>query len=259
LIKTHCAGYNDVGNYRTSKQSYEQFVQGCTRFDAPNNININNNNDLSSRLTLTQETHYVKGYYNVSQIRGVVHLIRNPINNLVSRMHMGVRRRWGRWNETERNRFNLLVENNNYYNNTATREGVLAWCHFTDASFWKDDAKHQKNVMNSTSSDNIRWFRETPCHAELFRYSQWHNRALELIRRQNLSSIRLYYEDYANDDKVFDLLEYLQLAALESSPLPFDSQKNYQDLFTRKHRKRMVQFLQKLATNETWNMLKRYF
>lgn len=105
-------------------------------------------------------------------------------------------------------------------------------------------------------------FMDLPCHAEWFRYVQWHNRAYEVTRqRLGVDVHYLHYENYTDnfDETVQELLRFLQLPVRDPEPHPFVTGKTYGDIYREDEARRAAQFVRHLALPPVWNLLKHYF
>jgi hypothetical protein len=230
LTKTHCTGFCD--DCKTFFVARDDFRAGCGESHvAPHD----------------------KNYYNATAlVKKAVHLFRNPFDNLVSRKHLGVQirqRDMGRWNGDE----DVIA--------TDTPEGLLAWCQFVDSS-----VVNRAVGWSATSAEFRSLFRSIPCAAEIYRYVQWHNRAIEATQALQLPVHYMYYEDYSNayNETVLGLLNFLELNMTREgfdAALQFDAgQKSYDGLFQHRNfsKTAMTAFLRRLASNDTWHHVRRY-
>lgn len=67
--------------------------------------------------------------------------------------------------------------------------------------------------------DLLAAFAGVPCHAEFYRYVEWHNNAF-IVTPDNIPSMIFYYEDYSTrfDDLTEDLLEFIELEQKGTAP-----------------------------------------
>lgn len=223
LTKTHCNGYCDNCNQRASSPSLIAFEKGCRT-----------------------STHIVGGTavastYNSSVIHRVVHLFRNPYDNLVARMHLGVEKRAREgWKVEELARF------------SNTPQGVLSWCDHVDTAFGNDPSYFPLSARSM--------FASIPCYSEIYRYVKWHNRALQTIDLYGVPSHTLFYEDYETnyDETLQKLLTFLDMDRTHAN-LPFVVGKRYSTLFEPSHRLAIARLAHQLASPDCWALLKRYF
>jgi hypothetical protein len=231
LTKTHCTGYCD--DCRSLLVGLDEFVTGCSETRV---------NSVAKR----------QPYSAAVVVAKAVHLFRDPFDNLVSRKHLGVQIRQRR-NSSEWATGSVVASD--------TPEGLLAWCRFIDES-----VIDLATGWSRLPSDFQKLFRSLPCASDLFRYVQWHNRAIETTRWLQLPVHYMHYEDYseAYEETVMGLLDFLELNMTRSGfavAMPFEARnKSYRNLFRHGNfsMTAMAAFLRRLATNETWQHLRRY-
>jgi len=251
-------GYCEDCHHSQVVQDLESFEKGCRRADLNTRLPADEN-DIRCR----REDKFF--FYNTTRILKVVHLVRNPFDNIVARMHLGVKqkRREGTVGENILSRFNNSIQ------------GVRAWCDYVDevfhdeSSLYKHDGAFRgkpsdASVRNVTISNaTMELMGNTSCHSEIFRYVQWHSLAIDVYRRK-LRTISdgyvVYYEDYAQDlTRASQTLgDFLELPIVRD-PLPFESGKVYTHCFTTEERIQMSRLIRALATPDCWSMLSRYF
>jgi hypothetical protein len=197
-----------------------EFEQGCLRVDFPN--------QTSSSLR-----------YDESVPIRAVHLYRNPFDNLVARMHLAIHRR-------ERQGKNVSSFEN-------SRDGWREWCIYLDEKYHAEEPQY-------FSTEVLASFRDLPCHADWYRYVQWHNHAHELAKRRQLPVLDLFYEDYtlAYESTVHKLMEFLQIAP-RKPPLDFFVGKSYEVFFDQEHARIAARFVREFSSPEVWTRLERYF
>lgn len=174
----------------------------------------------------------------------IVHLIRNPFDNLVARLHMGVNKREKRGEDKEE-----LAKF------SSSKEGFRNWC----KNF---DEKYAQQEKDSPLLDQsmVKEYTDLPCHAEWYRFVQWHNLAVEVAKKRDLPVHMLYYEDYTTrfNATVDGLLEFLELPVIQE-PLDFIPGKTYQDFYDVKDARLAARFVHELATPQVWLLLRHYF
>lgn len=260
LTKSHCTGYCDNCPYIQDVQTVYSFEKGCR-------IGVVNA-DCGQNI--------IKPYRGIDDVHKLVHLVRSPFDNLVSRMHLGVQQR----REGKSYPESLLTHFTN------TPEGLLAWCDHVDAAFatnpdgpiapaTKVNAPMGASIdsssndhPSSTSPSHLPppdlWerLRNVPCHSEIFRYVQFHNLAVEMaedVLRLESPVHFLHYEDYSTDlhGTSRSLAAYLE-QPVQQSPLPFIVGKTYGSLWTHQHRQQVTELIRYLATPTVWALLQRY-
>jgi hypothetical protein len=227
LTKTHCGGYClgcRPGKYILNET---QFEESC-RFG---NRKVNGN---KSAVT-----------YPANVVKAAVHLIRNPFDNVVARLHYE-RKKW-RKSGKERHQEKFL-------NFTDDREGFQRWCNHIDSV----DMSFRGPELFSIGK--LQSLARVPCYAEFGRFIQWHNNAIAVTRQLQLPTHTLFYENYtANLNATGDqLLSFLQLT--RSGPAPvFIEKKHYPDYYTPGQIGRVATMARNIATPECWELVRHYF
>ena len=176
--------------------------------------------------------------YDPSIVTRAVHLIRNPMDNVVSRFHLSRRHAGDR-----------ALDNN------AT--GFHAWCTKMDTSFtlyethtpWLDPPL-------------LKLWRDVPCHAEFFKYMQWHNMAWITTQSLGIPVHWLRYEDYHNNWKgTTEALSYfldLPISTWEDATV-FEIQTYDSSYYSLTQKLAIEALLQNLASAPMWEMVRPYF
>ena len=243
LTKTHCAGYGDRAPLQNSIVSTERFLNGCT--ESSQYRDPNNRSSHAKRKS---------NYKHEGLVESVIHLIRNPFDNVISRMHHGMKMRQKRLGFSA-DQIRTFME---------SPKGVMSWCKISDRAFWRE-REVPKKITNKNKLKRIPFdanlLLKVPCHSEFFRYMEWHNAALRMIEQEKFPSLVIYYEDYETNynQTVDSILDFLNLSR-EAPPLPFKTGKTYRDLFFPEETQQATRRLLKaMASKELWSILKRYF
>ena len=256
LTKTHCKGYK-YGHKTHSREA--DFAWACRQ-----GYKKMSSNKQSSVLSSSSEIH---------TIHKAVHLIRNPFDNLISRMH------------NKLNKLKRLSKKNNDKSKTQSlelrypnsRQGFLNYCRtFVDG-----------NTKRGSNHQSIKK-RQLPCAMEWVRYVEWHNHAVALFEKHvppsgesllqdihseepgedgwvvDIQSVhRLYYESYSSDynTTVQGLVDFLHLPTPTPGPFHlFDGgNRTYLHYYTRAEFVRAQQVVQQRATPSCWKALQHYF
>lgn len=141
LTKTHCTGYCDNCHHRDCTHTRRTFGLGCRT------------------SVLKRECWDMKTYMTTHSIDKAVHIIRNPLDNIVARMHLGVLNR-----RIDKSLPESILKT---FNNTPA--GLLAWCEHVDSLFHSETP-----IMNldspPLSNETLSLLKHVPCHSEWFRY-----------------------------------------------------------------------------------------
>lgn len=217
LTKTHCLGYCDD----CSPQEY--FVPSLSAFEQG-----------CLRAESPNQTGSV--HYNASVPVKAVHLYRNPFDNIVARMHLAIHKR-------ERQGMNVTLFTN-------SREGLQEWCAYLDE-------RYQAEEQGFFAPDVLSLFQGLPCHADWYRYVQWHNHAYQLTK--HIPTMDLFYEDYTHryDATVNELWNFLDLKPRRPAT-EFFVGKSYEVFFDTEQKQKATVLVQSLSLPPVWQRLKRY-
>lgn len=229
LTKTHCS----VGD----ATSYEEFVQSC--------FSVVFNSNRPGNVTVVP-------YSKEVPVSKFVHLIRSPMDNLVSRKHMAVRKAVKSGSVSDGERAEFLLND--------TVDSFQDWCK-------QYDLQMLPRILHRRNSEALRdWLTELadttghltiPCLSDLYWYVNWHNWAFQLTHNQ--VSLLLRYEDYTNDynTTVTRLLNFLGLTAV-AAPAAFESYKSYA-YYSDDQLLAIRDYVKLFSSEESWDVLRRYF
>jgi Sulfotransferase domain len=212
LTKTHCNMKPDFASFERSCRSVRKVVN---------------------------RTSVEAGAYSIDRVSGAVHLIRNPLDNVVARMHHGI------------NKYRGVLPNATLATFTHDRDGFHSWCRFLDSTFGRI------RILLPNATQSI--LPSIPCHSDFLHYIGWHNFALEFVRVHNLPYHGLHYEDYGSDfhATASQLLDFLGLKAA-GEPAPFVAGKSYRDLYDDAEIEAIVELLARTSSPPLWKLLQRY-
>ena len=229
LTKTHCGSRCNNCSISKYVENHALFLQHCLE----GRYNIKDNNG---------QLKVVLGSYNKALVKRAVHLIRDPFDNVVSRFHL---------------HYKNLVKNNETDDITAyprTREGFRRFCSDMGKRYYSEElqSKIYMNVFDTV--------KDVPCHADFYRYIQWHNLAFTTTWDLNIPSMIVHYENYTdNFDKTKDtLLAFLGQDGVYDAP-KFVTGKTYRDYYTADEVNAVSVMFSKLALEKTWLNTKHYF
>ena len=226
LTKTHCGSrciYCGPSDYLTDASG---FLQDCLR---------------TSRL---DHGHRRESHMRQQSVARLVHLIRNPLHNVVARYHL------------DRRHFVLKNKHmaESFPNNAI---GFQKWCGELDQEYRKDDLKTFKR-----DKQLLELFQSVPCHGEFFKYTQWHNLVLDmqpLLHHPPLLTV--FYEDYQYQftHNVVSLMQFVQQPYNASRLREFRALPTYQDYYTSEQIEAVWKLIQYVARPDIRDMMRRYF
>ncbi|KAI2496953.1 sulfotransferase domain-containing protein [Fragilaria crotonensis] len=178
-----------------------------------------------------------EGIYKQNIVSRAVHLIRNPLDNVVSRFHLSRRH-----------------SSDKGFDNNAT--GFQEWCAKMDTAY----EMHESHTPWLDPPLLLLW-KDVPCHAEFFKYIQWHNLAWTTAQNMNIPMHLLRYEDYDLDWKgtVDALLSFLQIpAASWEGVTPYEIQ-TYHSFYSTQQKEAIEALLHNVASAPIWEIVSKYF
>eukprot|EP00536_Pseudo-nitzschia_multiseries_P012581 jgi/Psemu1/298157/fgenesh1_pm.490_\ len=237
ITKTHCGSRCSDCGPDEYIETTEEFLRRCTLGHA--------------RLTPAKIRRKYDVEYPSERVHRAIHLIRNPMHNLIARYHLEHRHK-GYKNNTE-----WQEEHSN------DSQGLHKWCESV-ANKYKD-----QDLQFFGSEDRIP---RAPCHGEFYKWTQWHNLAHETIRMmrgevegtdfpvRDVPVLRVYYEDYNTKfnetaEGILDFLELEQVAPFRE----FASRKDYGGYFSTQELTDIRDLVQSVATEATWRDVQHYF
>lgn len=242
LTKTHCGGYPTILNPEKYILSSRAFLRWCLT----GKRGVYSTSSSSSEFGATPIIESQPVNYQQDVVKRVVHLIRNPLDNIVARFH------------NERYKFERLKDEEWLVQYPNNKRGFRKWCRSLD-----DDS----NALAESpwlDKDIVAAFEGVPCRAEFFRYIQWHNHAFTVTQLDlGVPSMVLHYEDYSTRyaDVTKQLMEFLELKPVEVAAVPeFIPHKVYGHYYYSKEQTRAIATLVKeYSMKTTWQYLARYF
>jgi hypothetical protein len=223
LTKTHCGGRCATCYPSLYLETMHSFREKCFQTSR-----LGPNNATGEAL--------LYGSYPLYDVAKAVHLIRNPVDNIVSRFHH------------ER-------LSNTSLSGPGTRKDFREFCSRVN----KKTISTERPLRVWTESI-MSLLEHVPCRSDFFRYIHWHNLAFFTTDDLELDTIVFYYEDYGNDFNrtVNRVLEFLALPQIGSAA-PFTTGKSYSDFYTSDELLRIRQACELMATRQTWKHIRRYF
>jgi len=238
LTKTHCGGRCASCPPDKYLETIPSFLQMClsgSRKVPSNKERPPDKTTKSSSSSIQYKKHYVT--YHPAVVERAIHIIRNPFDNLVSRFHH---------EQKEYKKKNRTSWTDLYSNDVA---GFKKWCVDVDsmAEIEFDNIDWKLYGYNPTSI--LHDYRGVSCHAEFFRYAQWHILANNVVELLEMPVLYVHYEEYAKDiNGLTDrILNFLNLDREEEELPTFHSNKDYSEYFTREERASASEFMRRLV------------
>ena len=229
LTKTHCGGRCNNCSVSTYVENHALFLQHC--LEGSYNIK-DNKGQLTDKL----------GSYDTALVNRAVHLVRDPFDNVVSRFHLHYK------NLVKKNRTDQVAAY------PRTREGFRRFCNAEGKRYYGEEkqSKFYKDVFDAV--------KDVPCHADFYRYIQWHNLAFRTTWDLNIPSMIVHYENYTdNFNKTKDdLLHFLQQDE-KNDPPTFVTGKTYREYYLQEEIDAVSVLFSKHALKKTWYNTKHYF
>ena len=220
LVATHCGGTCPLkGTSSPSPCGPTDFVETLLSFDE---------RCRGTHYWSEKEGLAVRGEYDAKYVEKMVHLVRDPMANVVSLTRVGS------------------------HNEVGFRE------HCKKAS---------KAAADDTSrflpADVVAAMVGVPCPFEFFQYVQWHNLVLEEAKFRGIDRHVVYYEDFgSNQDELVDgLADFLDVAVVgrQKWDVPnFVRANMYENYYSDEERKAIWKLVETMALPKTMRLLGRY-
>lgn len=221
LTKTHCGSRCQNCSVSKYLESHSLFLENCLE----GSYNVKDEDGC-----LTKKV----GSYNTSLVQRAVHLIRDPFDNVVSRFHL--------YNKHHANAY------------PRSREGFRRFCSDEGKRYYSEekDSKFYHAVFDTV--------KDVPCHADFYRYIQWHNLAFITTWNLGIPSLIIHYENYTDNFKKTQdtLLEFLGQDGLYDAP-EFVTGKTYREYYLQEEIDAVHVLFSKLALEKTWTNIQHYF
>eukprot|EP00548_Thalassiothrix_antarctica_P007979 CAMPEP_0194139862 /NCGR_PEP_ID=MMETSP0152-20130528/9456_1 /TAXON_ID=1049557 /ORGANISM="Thalassiothrix antarctica, Strain L6-D1" /LENGTH=393 /DNA_ID=CAMNT_0038837841 /DNA_START=177 /DNA_END=1358 /DNA_ORIENTATION=+ len=237
ITKTHCGSRCNYCGPNTYITTPANFLRDCLTsepiFQTPSN---------RQKVSLV---------YDPERVKRVIHLIRNPMHNIISRFHNQVKHRIEKRDKAW----------TDFYTNDAG--GFHKWCE-------KSRIKYRKEDIQFFGSESK--IPRAPCHGEFIKWTQWHNLAFESMnilqqqsynlvpKRRVVPYLRVFYEDYTTNFRritgsILDFLNLKQISPFQE----FVARDDYDKYFTVNQLIDVQNLVESFAANRTWNNVKHYF
>lgn len=212
LTKTHCTGFQPNAKFLDDVATFEQ-----------------------SCRTLRGST-----TYKASLIDKMIHLIRNPFDNVVARKHFLLKAQTQQKDSWTLQHLEELDD---------SIGGMNRWCQRQDVQ-----SKVDRILASRYPAKD---FGSLPCRSLFLKYTLWHNMALAATA--HLPTLVVHYEDYnpeTYNETVGRIMNFLELTVVDDF-LPFQDGHTY-DSFDNTTKQLAGELIQHVASPATWEHLKRY-
>ena len=248
LTKTHCGGRC----VRCGPQKYlvpqSRFLHECTEGRGCFAADTTDTKNKTHTTCEWKFYHYLPPSEN-PRIAKLIHLIRNPFDNILARFHLARKQQRARLKHNPEELEKWLQQHPD------SPEGFATWCNGLDSTYGSP-LNHIKPALPSTE--------HLFCKGEWFKYIQWHTLALGVQTQvaDQIPSLIIYYEDYDRDwnqttKKILDFLELQRDKTSQSHK--FVRRASSDSFFTSEHRREAKALAEKLTSAPVWELLKRYF
>jgi len=175
--------------------------------------------------------------YDADLVKRAVHIMRDPFDNIVSRFHHA----------------HKIHRNDKFFQSNFPRDsaGFQAWCADMDSKYKGEERDLWGKELYQAS-------KKVPCHSEFFRYVQWHNMAFAVMKKLDIPTLFLAYEDYAHnlDFNLVSILDFLELP-MRNKVSEFH-QGDYSAYYSDKQRVYAMKMMSIQASAVTWEKMKPY-
>jgi len=244
LIETHCAGHC------LYPCTPVEFIQVQHTFDQGCRTILARDNTFSSKSDSTQHIgndKYLEYVYDNNNIDRLVHVMRDPFDNVVGRFHE-VRR-----HHSDDTKWLAFHPN--------TPQGFKAWCTDMDSNTTMAALEEDSFLITSMTKKDMMG---VPCRDEFFKYFQWHNLAVGMGLLNNYESLEIYYE-YLETNKYrkeyADLIaDFLSMETQENWTVPkFNGINKYRSWYSDDEIKSVTKLMENLAYPILQELLTPYF
>ena len=265
LTKTHCGGRCVKCPASEYLENTTAFLQACKRTSfqtmtlppPPPSLSFDNDNHQQEQDGRHDNIEFREGIMDEGRVTRAVHLIRNPLDNIVSRFHLKARHRNKKnlKKQQQRQQEQGISKKNNKHNDTGllllpmNATGFRIYCQQLDDMFplhdeevhfiWNVLFRHHTNDWPAAASASkyrptnqkefTNWLQQIPCRSEFVKYAQWHNHILHTVlpvlgptdSSTTVPVLTIYYEEYGSNN-----LPHMTRELLTFLELPFVIQKD---------------------------------
>lgn len=180
-------------------------------------------------------------------VKKMVHLIRDPFDNIVARYYSFVRLM---------NKDQVSVTKANKAKYTLDPDGFQSWCKDQDRKFFDADLSFLPVRLHQLA-------RKTPCRQEFIKYVKFHMNAMKMARENNIELLVVKFEDYVThtDRIVKRVNKFIETPTLEddmTTPFSGAGKWMFGHYYTLHQRTKISKLLKNLTSKELWPHIKVY-
>lgn len=234
LTKTHCGGFCFECGAKDYIENDRSFLFKCA-----SGVWIGTDQETGKEIAKNVA-------YSPSKIRKIIHLIRDPFDNLVARTRFI---HYYRKDEEWSARY------------PKTRMGFRQYCQdYQGAEYFEEERKNR--FLEKTILDLAE---QIPCGIDFYRYVQWHNYVFQLshaLQSNDVPILVIRYEQYTTEynktvGRIKDFLETPDFKKPVRMPV-FYTGHSYHSYFTRAEMRAAIALMQEVATPVTWDYINGY-
>lgn len=232
LVNTHCIGFCIECGPNDYIETPHLFREGCltTKYVTKDQ----NGNEMT-----------VVGKYDKLLINKIVHLYRNPFDNVVARFKSAFNKH--QLSKDDPDRLNTYTDD---------RDGFRRFCHDVDLKYSQDEDSNK-----FVEDDLLKIVKDVPCHADFFRYIQWHNNAAITARDMRRQRLIIFYESwhYRWNNTMWQISEFLRQERLQYGVDALPDPHIFSEYFTDDEFYKVGAMFEELAMSEVWQQVEHYF
>mmetsp|Transcript_59069 Transcript_59069/g.71109 ORF Transcript_59069/g.71109 Transcript_59069/m.71109 type:complete len:779 (-) Transcript_59069:207-2543(-) len=188
--------------------------------------------------------------YNTDRVAKVVHLLRNPFDNVVSRL------RFDQGIKSLSTKFDESTYANDASSDEERIEKFRNACMDLESYFYINGQKILEHFLPDSLLQDVK---DIPCFVEFFKFVKWHNLTFEITKKMKLDSMVLHYDSFEDTKSTSTALStFLELEDMGEAPI-FEINRHYDGYFTQDEVNTIHNAVEQLSSTETWNEVKRYF
>jgi len=202
--------------------------------------------DFGAECTMAEDADSKRDYLDDSIISSSIVMLRNPLDNIVSRFHYEHRLHSGVGSNPHFVRWEKDYPKDHI--------GFREWCEYIDNI-------NQFTEQQCFSDDQtlLELMDHVPCHSEFYKYTHWYNNAFALLGDIDAETQNVHYEDFflRPEAQTKEVVDFLELSSSGSSPFGFKL-RDYTYYYSIEDRANIIKLINYIASGETKSHLRRY-